>query len=184
MTLEDIIDDIKTSTAPQPMRTKIIAIDGPGGAGKTVLAKRIGLALNAQVIHTDDFFDPIVRDNWSKRLLSQVLEPLSKNQSGRYQPYDWDTSLLTEWRDVAPDYYLVIEGVQASRKELRKYIAFNIWVETPRKIRLQRGLARDGHDAKDKWVEWMKREDAYIIDEHPDRSADLTVDGTDSETFE
>ena len=113
-----------------------------------------------------------------------MIEPLSKNLSGRYQPYDWDTSLLTEWRDVAPDYYLVIEGVQASRKELRKYIAFNIWVETPRKIRLQRGLARDGHDAKDKWVEWMKREDAYIIDEHPDRSADLTVDGTDSETFE
>ena len=38
------------------MTTKIIAIDGPGGAGKSSLAEQLSKELgNALILHTDDF---------------------------------------------------------------------------------------------------------------------------------
>jgi len=46
--------------------------------------------------------------------------------------------------EVAPAEFLVLEGVSASRGAFRPFLAYAIWVETPRAERLRRVLARDG----------------------------------------
>lgn len=47
---------IRSARAPVDVTTKIIAIDGCGGAGKSTLATQISAALDScPVIHTDDF---------------------------------------------------------------------------------------------------------------------------------
>jgi predicted Ser/Thr protein kinase len=51
-----IIKAIQSIQAPSGMTTKIIAIDGPGGAGKSSFAEQLSQQLgNVPIIHTDDF---------------------------------------------------------------------------------------------------------------------------------
>ncbi len=174
-----IIRAIQDAQAPDRMTTKIIAIDGPGGAGKSLFAEQLSQQLgNAPILHTDDFASWENPLNWWPRLLRQVLEPLSHNETARYQRYDWGTKCLAEWHEIQPTEYLILEGVSSSREAFRPYLALSIWIETPRQERLRRGLERDGEAAHSQWEEWMAREDEYIEREHPEQKADLMINGT------
>jgi DNA helicase TIP49 (TBP-interacting protein) len=53
--LTSVLVAIEEARAPVGVATRVIAIDGPGGAGKTTLAAWLAEALGAAVIHTDDF---------------------------------------------------------------------------------------------------------------------------------
>jgi uridine kinase len=174
-----IIQAIQSAQAPDGMTTKIIAIDGPGGAGKSSFAEQLSHHLgNAPILHTDDFASWENPLNWWPRLLGQVLEPLSHNETACHQRYDWGTKRLAEWHEVQPVEYLLLEGVSSSREAFRPYIALSIWIETPRQERLRRGLERDGEAARRQWEEWMAREEEYIEREHPEQKADLVINGT------
>lgn len=175
-----VIEAIQVVQAPDGMTTKIIAVDGPGGAGKSSFAEQLSQKLgNAPILHTDDFASWDNPLDWWPRLLGQVLEPLSRNEIARYQRYDWGTKRLEEWREIQPAEYLILEGVSSSREAFRPYIAFSIWIETPRTERLRRGLERDGEAARQQWEEWMAREDEYIEREHPEQKADLVINGAE-----
>lgn len=72
---------------------------------------------------------------------------------------------------------MILEGVTASREAFRPYLAFAIWVETPRELCLRRGLERDGIDAEGKWHDWLVEEDAYIEREQPQEHANVVLRG-------
>ena len=55
VTREHVVDAIRSSKSPVGMTTRIIAIDGPGGAGKSSLAEHLAHELDAPIVHTDDF---------------------------------------------------------------------------------------------------------------------------------
>jgi uridine kinase len=175
--IEEIVREVNGRRAPRVMATRIVAVDGPGGAGKSVLADRLAAAFGgAQVVHTDDFAswdDPV---DWWPRLLEAVLEPLSRGEPGTYRPTSWDGTDRAPVHIVPAD-VVVLEGVTASREVFRPYLTFAIWVETPRELRLQRGLERDGEEARSLWERWMAEEDAYVRRERPAEHADCVVRG-------
>lgn len=176
--LEVIASEIRAKTPPVPMRTRIVAIDGLGGAGKSTLAARLSqLVALGRIVHTDDFASWEEPIEWWPRLLAQVLEPLGRNEAAHYQRFDWERRELAEWHEVAPGGVVLLEGVTASRAAFRPYLTFSIWVETPRNERLRRGLIRDGEGALGQWEEWMAAEDAYVAAERPVERADLVVAG-------
>jgi len=178
--LHYILAGIAFAQAPLDMRTKVIAVDGLGGAGKSTLATQLAAVLGAPVIHTDDFAswdDPL---GWWPRLLEQVLDPLAHDQPAHYQRYNWGTKGLAEWIEVPPAEHIILEGVSASREAFQPHLAFSIWVETPREERLRRGLERDGAEALQLWEKWMEIEDEYVEREHPQRRADCVISGTSS----
>jgi hypothetical protein len=72
---------------------------------------------------------------------------------------------------------VILEGVTASRQAFQPYLAYSIWIETPRKLRLQRGIERDGADARAQWEQWMQAEDRYIERERLAERADLVLSG-------
>ena len=78
---------------------------------------------------------------------------------------------------VEPADFVLLEGVGASREAFRPFLAFSIWVETPRELRLRRGLARDGAEARPRWDRWMAEEDAYIELERPAEHAGVVLPG-------
>jgi uridine kinase len=78
---------------------------------------------------------------------------------------------------IEPVDIVIVEGVTASREAFQPYLAYSIWIETPRELRLQRGLERDGADARAQWERWMAAEDRYIERERPARRADLVLRG-------
>ena len=75
---------------------------------------------------------------------------------------------------------MILEGVTASREAFRPYLAYSVWVETPREVRLARGLKRDGTGARANWKAWMEEEDSYINSERPAEHADFVLPGDDA----
>jgi uridine kinase len=174
--LDHLLDAVRSSEAPAGVRTRIVAIDGPGGSGKSTLATWLAGRLDATVIHTDDFAawdDPV---DWWPRLRELVLEPLAAGRPARYEPTRWGGP-EREPIVIEPSGTVILEGVTASRQAFRPYLAYSIWVETPRDLRLRRGLERDGEAARGAWTDWMEAEDRYIKSERPADRADLVVPG-------
>jgi uridine kinase len=176
--VERVVELACASSAPAGMAVRVVAIDGPGGAGKTTLAALVAARLDdAPIVHTDDFASWSNPLDWYGRLVEQVLRPLAEGAPARYQRFDWDADRLAEWHEVTPRDFLIIEGVSASRDAFRPYLAVTVWVETGRDERLRRGLERDGEEALGLWESWMREEDDYVARERPDRRADLVVRG-------
>lgn len=122
----------------------------------------------------------ITRFDWYPRMIEQVLDPLRTNRPARYQRYDWDKKSLAEWHEVAPQPHIIIEGVSATRCTFRPYLSLSIYVGTPRELRLQRGLERDGKEALALWQGWMAEEDEYLRRDDPKSNADIIVSGNPS----
>jgi uridine kinase len=161
-----------------PGEVRLVAIDGCGGAGKSTFASRLSKTCGGcPVIHTDDFASWDVPLDWWPRMLREVVEPLSAGRAAVYRRYDWDLKELAEQITVSPSPIVVVEGVSASRAEWADKLAFAVWVDAPRDVRLQRGLDRDGIGAASLWAGWMADEDSYIARDQPIERADLVVAG-------
>lgn len=168
--------------------TLLIAIDGCGGAGKTTVASTISRQLEAVcIVHMDDFYRPSLNRNeddkaiganfdW-ERLRDQVLEPASQKLAINYQIYDWQKDSIEKWEAIGDYKIIIVEGVYSSRKEIRHYHDYIIWVDASYETRLKRGIERDGLQARDIWMNvWMPEEDRYMTHQNPRSYANLVVD--------
>jgi glycosidase/uridine kinase len=157
---------------------RLVAIDGPGGSGKSAVARRLSAALgDAPVIGTDDFASWDDQVGWWPRLERQVLQPLGRGKPARYRAYDWDRRKLGEQRNVAPADVVILEGVSSGRAEASDRLTMLLWVEAGPEVRLARGLERDGEAMRDQWQRWMAAEDAFYADDPVRARADLLVEG-------
>jgi uridine kinase len=174
-TFERLVDCVLDRPGP----VRLVAVDGPGGAGKSTFADRFAAAAEGKafVIRTDDFASAEEPINWWPRLLSEVIEPLVDGGSARFQRYDWSTRQLAEWVSVPPRPVVIIEGVSSSRSQWSRYLTFSIWIETETEVRLERGLARDGEDMLAQWRAWMAAEDRHFHRDGARSKANLLVDG-------
>jgi uridine kinase len=166
--------------------TKLIAIDGWGGGGKSRLADALEKRLaSVTVVHTDDFAGPN-QSSWDwQRFLREVLDPLLSGRPARFQQYDWDRDQLGEWQQVRTGGTVIVEGISSSRRELGPVWDFVIWVECPRELRLHRGIERDGEGLRWKWeTVWMPEEESYVRTQEPIARADVIVDGSDGTFYE
>ncbi len=158
----------------------LVGIGGHGGAGKSTLAR--GLT-GAQVVATDAFWDGQGFD--LQRLRREVLEPLLRGATARYAAYDWASGGPVGERTVEPYGVVVIEGVCALHRMFRDAYQVRVWVEAPRELRLARGIARDGEEARALWEErWLPSEERYVRRDDPIPSAHVIVDGSGSSLVE
>ncbi|HYH36451.1 MAG TPA: hypothetical protein VD706_03055 [Candidatus Saccharimonadales bacterium] len=185
--LEQLKLKIQQAEPAIDMPVKIVAIDGHGGAGKTVFAERLAQLLDAEVLHTDDFATWDNPLDWWDTMVDKVLDPLKAGaQKLSYSRSSWyknhqPASVVDQ--PVTP--IMIIEGVSSSRKEFRPYLAYSIWIETPKEICLKRGISRDLADIdksekeiEQKWNEWHQYEEEYVKRDDPRGYADIIVDGT------
>jgi len=176
--LAQIVDACAAREPPGGMRTRVIGVDGLGGAGKSTFAERLAAAFGGcQIVHTDDFAswdDPV---DWWPPLIEQVLEPLARGERAEFSPSLWTPGIVREPIEVVPAEFLVLEGVTASREAFRPYLTYTVWVDAPADVRLRRGVERDGEQARTQWRAWMADEDRYRELERPDARADLVVRG-------
>jgi uridine kinase len=158
--------------------TRIVAIDGHGGAGKSTLAEHVALALDgAAIIHTDDFASWENPVDWWPRLIEVVLKPLARSEAVRFKRSQWQPGQDRGWAEIRPASDVVLEGVSASREAFHPWLTYSIWVEAPPELRLARGLARDGEPSRTQWEEWMQAEEEYKRRERADERADLVLRG-------
>ena len=182
-TFSELADTTRARPAVQGVR--LVAVDGPSGSGKSTLARRLARALgNAPMISTDDFLSWDNLAGWWPRMEEQVLGPLLAGRPARYQVRDWENDELGDslgsWRTVPPAPVVVIEGVTSSRRAVSDRLAFAVWVEAPRDIRLRRGVERDGEARRAAWIDWMRREEEFFAADRTRERADVCVDGSPS----
>jgi len=168
----------------------LVAIDGPGCAGKSTLALELVEELGGSVVQGDDFYrvmDPNVRASldaeagyekyfdW-ERLRKEVLEPLSKGRAATYQIYDWKYNCLGGVKSIEPDGLVIVEGVYSFRPELRSFYQKSILVATSLSVRSERATER-GQNSKE-WINrWVAAENYYLEKHNPERKVDWIYDG-------
>lgn len=168
------------STPPTLGRGRLVCVDGPAGAGKTTLAAAVVEAapsgLTRRMLHMDDVYP-----GWDglaegvARIAADVIGPLRQGSVGGYRRYDWVAGSLAEHVAVPPVDLLVLEGVGAGARAYGGAISFLVWVDAQPATRLARGLARDGHDMREHWVQWTADEEAWFERERTRQRADLVL---------
>ena len=169
-----------------------MGIDGPGGAGKSTLARELALLRDdVTVIAGDDFYRPLpertresltpiesvdLTFDW-ERLRDEVLGPLLRGEHARYRRYDWASGRLgDDLSEVAAEGVVIVEGVYVARPALRGYLDLIVVVDAPRELCLERQRARGENDV-DAIDRWRAAEDWYLEHQNPRRVADVVVDG-------
>jgi uridine kinase len=174
--LIEVVAAIRACAPPSGTTTRIVAIDGHGGSGKSSLAQLLSHELDAPIVHTDDFASWENPVDWWPELIDRVLEPLARGQVASYTPTSWGgperAPIVVAQSDI-----VLLEGVTSAREAFRPYLAYTIWVETPPDLCLRRGLERDGAEALAQWQQWMAGEARYIARERPQGHADKVLPG-------
>ncbi|GIF68840.1 hypothetical protein Ais01nite_68750 [Asanoa ishikariensis] len=163
---------------PRLGQTRLVAVDGPSGAGKTVFAERLRAALgDVPLVHTDDFLD-----GWDdqfaywERLDELVLAPLRSGRAGRHRRYDWERgAFVGPWVPVPAAPVVVLEGFGSMRAGSE--LTFAIFVTAPGRLRLRRSLERDGAGTRPDLLRWRRRENRHFAEDRTAAHADVVVSG-------
>jgi uridine kinase len=164
---------------PGAGQTRVIAIDGRSGSGKTSLAARLRSALGAPVVSLEDLYggwDGLERG--IDLLVSEVLAPLSAGRAARVPRYNWVTAAWEAPWVLAPPGVLIVEGAGAGARRAAAYASLLIWMEEAASVRKKRALDRDGEAFAPYWDAWAAQEDAMLARERTPDRADIVLDST------
>lgn len=155
--------------APRCGSTRVLAIDGPAGSGKTTLAEGVRAALVTRsvspvVLHLDDLYDGWtgLDETLAPRVERQVLAPLATGEAARWQRYDWMAGRFASWDTFPPPAVLVLEGCGSGARPLTAYTSLLVWLEADPDERIRRGVARDGEEVLPHWLAWTDLEAAHF----------------------
>jgi uridine kinase len=168
--------------SPRLGETRLVAVDGPSGAGKTSFAARLAEAIRpgTPIVHTDDLLD-----GWDDqvtfwpRLEEWVLAPLREGRAGRYRRYDWEAGRFgREWTEVPPAPVVVLEGVTAARAQVRPELTLSVFLTAPLAERIRRTDHRDGVTLSSYLRKWRRGEEAHFASDATAHHADVVLDTT------
>ncbi len=157
-------------------RTRVLAIDGRSGTGKTRLAAELSAELGAAVVSLEDFYggwDGL--DRGIGVLVSEVLEPFAARRAARVPRYDWAAGGWAEPLPLEPPDVLIVEGVGAGARRAAAFESLLVWLEAPTAVRKRRALDRDGETFAPYWDMWAAQEEAMLARERTRERADLVL---------
>lgn len=168
---------LAASAEPRCGAVTVVAVDGPSAAGKTTLSRRLAAALHVPVVHLDAIYP-----GWDgladavPLVTSQVLEPLARGERAAYRRWDWMRDRWGGTAEVPMVSLLVLEGVGSSVGTAGTYASVRVWVEAPRDVRFERGIARDGEAYRPNWERWARQEVALFAADRTRDRADVVID--------
>ncbi|NJC81357.1 uridine kinase family protein [Planosporangium mesophilum] len=181
-TFADLAERIRAAPARLgPVR--LVAVDGPAGAGKSTFAGRLAHALREAGVKTTEIHTDDLLDGWADmvtfwpRFDRGVLEPLRGGRPGSYRRYDWHAARFGGAVPVPVPDVLVIEGVTSARAVIRPELTLSVFVTAPRDLRLARAVRRDGEALRPHLLRWLADEAAHFAADRTAEHADLVVNG-------
>ncbi len=173
------------AAAATPGRPPVVLVDGGSGSGKTTIGRLLVAQWSANrpgeeacLVRLDDIYP-----GWdgleaaARRLADDVLMPLAAGDPGCWQRWDWAAGASAEWHTVDPAVALVVEGSGALSRASRALATLGVWIELEAAERRRRAIARDGEAYEPHWDRWAGQEARFAAREHPDRLADVVIDG-------
>ena len=160
--------------------TKVVAIDGPSGAGKTFFAAALAARLpDAGLLHLDDLYP-----GWDgleqgvTDLYEQVLAPIARGERATYRRWDWEHDRYAGWHSLPATHVLLVDGVGSGAGRNAGLESVLIWLEADRDVRFRRGIERDGDPYRHQWERWAAQEAALFLADATRDRADLIVNTT------
>ncbi len=181
----DVIDralDLALARPAGAGRTRVVAVDGPSGAGKTTFARALATRAaqrrgpSPPLVQMDEIYP-----GWDglaqavPLLVEKVLQPLAQGYPAAFRRWDWDAGRWGSLVAVPIGELVVVEGVGCGSRAARPYLGALVWVEAPEGVRLARGLARDGETYRPHWERWAEQERALFAAEGTRGRADLLL---------
>lgn len=166
---------------PRSGSTRIIAIDGRAGSGKTTLAGDLKLHLSlrhqVKILHLDEIYD-----GWKDALgehltssLTGILRSLERHEPILLQIYNWKLGKFDSERQIDPPELLVIEGVGSGQRAIRSAAAATIWMDISAEVGLSRVLERDGTSISAQMIRWQVAEEAHFLNDETRENADFIL---------
>ncbi len=157
--------------------TRVIAVDGPAGSGKTTLAARLAAQLSgAQILNTDQLYH-----GWNgladgaQRLVDDVLLPLSEDRAATVRPWDWSAGSEAEPRALPACETLIVDGGGCGSRAAAEFLSMIIWLDADQALRQERALQRDGEIFSPYWQIWAAQERELFGREQTRERADLVI---------
>lgn len=157
--------------------TRVLAIDGRSGAGKSTTAARLArLVPGSAVVATDDIAWNLAMFDWTRELITHVVEPVRAGQSVAYRPPGWVAHDRPGAVRVEPARsLLIIEGVGSAQRAMSAVLDAAVWVQSDRDAARAAGLARDVASgvngdpagAAAFWDQWEAEELPFLERERP-----------------
>ena len=162
---------------PLAGQTRVIAVDGPAGSGKTTLAAQLGERLDdSLVLNTDQLYpgwDGL--EDGAQRLVDDVLLPLSAGLAAAVRPWDWSSGSEGEPRELPACATLIVDGAGCGSRAAAEFVSMIIWLDAEPELRQQRALERDGEMFAPHWESWAEQERALFEREQTRQRADLII---------
>jgi hypothetical protein len=180
--LDDVVGRLFEASPAVHGRPRVIAIDGRGGAGKSMLAERLrGHVPGSAVVHTDDIAWNHAMFDWGSALADNVLRPLHRGAEIKFRPPAWIERGRPGVIHVPAGVDVVwVEGTGIIRQELAQWIDVGIYVQGDLAEQERRLVARDGNspEMQQHKAEWLREELPFMLQERPWEQAALVVAGT------
>jgi uridine kinase len=179
----------RIEATPARAATKLVAIDGRGGSGKTRLAEELmaidgsikRLSLDHFPCRADEYpFHPSgVQTRISKPRVLMTLLPLTQGVAASYRRTHWwhtdpDGSIV----HVQPGGTVLVDGCYALLPEFRPLLDFSVWIDCAPDVALTRAIAREnvGAAGRTAWVTAHgPAQERYIAAHRPAEFADLVL---------
>jgi uridine kinase len=184
-----------------------VGVDGVDGAGKTVFAEELALAVRVRgrvVVHAsvDGFHHPpalryargrddpegFYRDSYDlDALRRELLDPFGPGGDGRHRVRLFDVATESPCPAprvvAAPVTMLIVDGIFLHRPELRAVWNWSVWLEVERATALKRGVDRDGRGSADPTAACNRRyvegQRLYMREATPQQHATHVIDNND-----
>lgn len=152
----------------------LVTIDGPCASGKTTLAKKLAQAMDASIVHTDDFVVPHAQKtserlaipggncDW-ERLCREVIVPWKEGKRPQYQRYDCMQDCLLPPETVTADRVLILEGSYSNLPAIQRHADLRLFVDTAKEVWMERLRQRESPQSLQQFYQrWIPLEDAYF----------------------
>lgn len=157
-----------------PKRPVLVAIEGGSASGKSTLGASLAAALEATLVHMDDFFLPMPMRTPERfaqpggnvhheRVLEEVLQPLRAGKPLEYGVFDCSVMAVNETRREEPRDVVIVEGAYALHPSLRDFYDLKVFIRVDETTQKQRILARNGEKMLQRFLkEWIPLEKRYF----------------------
>ena len=164
-----------------------VAIEGGSASGKSTLADLLSKVYDCTVFHMDDFFlrpEQRTKERYEEvggnvdreRFLSEVLIPLSRNETVSYKRFDCSTFTLLPAETVIPKDLVIVEGAYSMHPALSGSYGLCVFLDISPALQKERISKRNTADLAERFYnEWIPMENIYFEKMQIKERCDLVI---------